>query len=74
MTLVQFTDVTYETRELFSKENYISEEKKDAFENLLLADAREDLDIYNRFLDFRQPIARNLYLDRQKYLKPINDY
>lgn len=71
--LAIYRNLTYETRELFAKEDYMSEEKKDAFENLLLADAKEDFDIYNRFLDFRQPIARNLYLDRQKYLKPIND-
>lgn len=65
--------VTAETRALFSRDNFVNEEKRDAFENLLLADAATDLDCYFRYLDYRQPLKRNFYLDRRKYLKPILD-
>lgn len=65
--------LTYEARELFSKDSFMNVEKFDAFENLLLADADKDFDVYNRFLDYRQPLRRNLYLDRRKYLKQIAD-
>lgn len=65
--------LTYETRRLFSRDKGFSEEKVDSFEVLLLADARKDFDIYNQFLDYRQPLTRNLYRDRRKYLKQICD-
>lgn len=66
-------ELTFETRELFERDRNISNEKFDAYENLLLADAKDDFDCYNRFLDYRQPLRRNLYLDRRKYLKEIAD-
>ena len=51
----------------------MSTDKFDAYENLLLADADKDFDVYNRFLDYRQPLRRNLYIDRRKYLKEMSD-
>ena len=68
-----YRGTTYETRALFAEDEYANVEKKDAFENLLLADAHHDFDCYCRFLDFRQKLSRNFYLDRRKYLKPIAD-
>lgn len=62
-----------ETRRLFQQSKVVNEEKFDAFENLLLADAAEDFDVYCRFLDYRQPLNRNFYLDRRKYFKEIAD-
>lgn len=50
-----------------------NEEILEAYESLLLFDAPNDYDCYCRYLDFRQPNARNFYLDRRKYLKPLND-
>lgn len=64
---------TYEARSLFSQDKRVTNAKIDAFENLLLADAATDFDCYNRFLDYRQPINRNFYIDRRRYLKPIAD-
>lgn len=63
---------TEETREALSRGNP-TEEKLLAYENLLLFDAPNDFDCYCRYLDFRQPNPRNFYLDRRKYLKPLND-
>lgn len=65
--------LTHETRDLFSQDDFMNTEKFDAFENLLLADAANDFDCYNRYLDYRQPLRRNLYLDRRKYLKEMAD-
>lgn len=65
--------LTAETRVLFEQDDNMNNEKFDAYENLLLADALDDFDCYNRFLDYRQPLRRNLYLDRRKYLKVMAD-
>lgn len=74
--LAVYREVTYEVRDAFvqcdvSKTKAI--EHYDAYEMLLLADARTDFDCYCRFMDYRQPIQRNFYLDRQHYLKDIAD-
>lgn len=68
-----YTKKTYEARNIFGKDDDHNEEKFDAFELLLLADAKEDFDIYCRYVDYRQPISRNFYIDRRNYLKEIND-
>lgn len=62
-----------QTRTLFAKSKVDNAEKYEAFEMLLLADAKEDFDIYCRYVDYRQPLARNFYLDRRKYSKEIAD-
>lgn len=64
---------TKRARTLFSKSKVNNNEKFDAFEILLLADAPTDFDAYCRYLDYRQPLHRNFYLDRRKYLKEIAD-
>ncbi len=71
--LAIYLGLTFEARALFEKDKNMNEEKFDAYENLLLADASDDFDCYNRFLDYRQPLRRNLYLDRRKYLKQMAD-
>lgn len=74
--LAVFRNKTYETRELLVEVD-VAEEKNyehyEAYETLLLADARVDFDCYSRFIDYRQPINRNFYLDRQNYLLEIAD-
>lgn len=76
--LAIFGEKTEQARTIFSQDKSKNNEKKrkekfDAFENLLLADAKTDFDCYNRYLDYRQPLARNLYIDRRKYMKEIAD-
>ena len=72
-SLAIYLDLQAQTRVLFDGDKHMNTEKFDAFEMLLLADAATDFDVYNRFLDYRQPLQRNFYLDRRKYLKEIND-
>lgn len=71
--LAIYRGTTYETRSLFGNVERFNQEYTDAYELLLLADAKEDFDVYCRYLDYRQPLARNFYIDRRKYLKKIND-
>ena len=71
--LACYLNKTEETRELLSAVTDVTADVLEAFEDLLLYDAPNDFDCYCRYLDFRQPNMRNFYLDRRKYLKPLND-